>query len=127
MESKIKQFKDLKAWQEGYKMVLIIYRITNRFPKEELYCLTSQMRRAAISVTSNIAEGFGRIGYKDKLRFYYLANGSITELKNQINIAFGIGYVKALEIKELVDKTNSTHKILNGLIRSTKNHLNKPD
>ncbi len=68
---KIKTFTDLKAWQEGHKLVILIYKIIKLFPKEETYSLVDQMRRAATSVTSNIAEGFGRHSYKEKIQFYY--------------------------------------------------------
>lgn len=93
MESgKIKSFKDLYAWQEGYILVLFIYKTTKKFPREEIFSLTNQMRRSAVSITSNIAEGFGRQSYKEKVRFYLIARASLTELQNQILIANGIGY-----------------------------------
>jgi len=85
MENKItiKSFTDLQVWQEGHQLVLLIYQITKTLPKEEKYCLIDQMRRAAISITSDIAEGFSRHGFKEKLQFYYMALGSVTELQNQ--------------------------------------------
>ena len=85
MENKItiKSFTDLQVWQEGHQLVLLIYQITKTLPKEEKYCLIDQMRRAAISITGNIAEGFSRHGFKEKLQFYYMALGSVTELQNQ--------------------------------------------
>jgi four helix bundle protein len=81
--NKIKDFKDLNTWREAHKLVLMIYGATKTFPREEIFSLTSQVRRAAISITSNIAEGFGRQGYKEKIQFYYFAQGSLIELKNQ--------------------------------------------
>jgi four helix bundle protein len=66
---KIKDFTDLKTWEEGHKLVLMIYKITKSFPKDELYSLVDQMRRAVVSITSNVAEGFGRQGYKEKIQF----------------------------------------------------------
>jgi four helix bundle protein len=80
-DKKIKEFTDLIAWQEAHKLVLQIYELTKEFPKDELFGLTSQIRRSAISITSNIAEGFGRQKYGEKIQFYYIAQGSITELK----------------------------------------------
>ena len=83
-KEKIKSFTDLLVWQDGHKLVLDIYRVTENFPAKETYSLIDQMRRAASSTTSNIAKGFGRQTMKDKIHFYYLVQGSLTELKNQI-------------------------------------------
>lgn len=84
---KIKNFTDLIAWQEAHKLVLLIYKITDQFPQKEIYALTSQMRRAAISVTSNIAEGFSRKSSKEKIQFYYMSTGSLAELQNQLIVS----------------------------------------
>ena len=81
--NKIREFTDLIVWQETHKLVLLVYKTTKYFPKEEVFALTSQMRRSAVSIPSNIAEGFGRHSYKEKVQFYYLAHGSLLELKNQ--------------------------------------------
>ena len=94
-ELRIKSFTDLKTWQEGHKLVVLVYATTKTFPKEEVYALTDQMRRAATSVTSNIAEGFGRHGYKEKIQFYYLTQGSLSELKNQLIIARDVGHLSS--------------------------------
>jgi four helix bundle protein len=122
--AKIKSFTDLKVWQEGHFLVILIYKLTQLFPREEVYSLTDQMRRSSASVTSNIAEGFGRQGYKEKIRFYYMAQGSLTELKNQILIAKDIGYLKNDDLHNLVEKANNTHKLLQGLITKSKSFLN---
>ncbi len=74
-ESKIKEFTDLLVWQEAHTLVLLVYAATRTFPKEELFGLTSQMRRAAVSITSNIAEGFGRHGYREKIHFFIFLMG----------------------------------------------------
>lgn len=121
---KIKSFTDLRVWQEGHQLVILIYKITKTFPREETYSLIDQMRRSVASITCNIAEGFGRHGYKEKLQFYYLAQGSITELKNQILIAKDVGYLKQKDYEELVIKANNTHQILQGLITKTKTFIN---
>ncbi len=120
----IKTFTDLKAWQEGHKLVIEIYKITKDFPRDEIYGLTSQMRRAAVSITSNIAEGFGRRSYKEKIHFYYLSQGSLIELKNQILIARDINYLKEENFNNLVEKSNNAHKLLQGLITKSKSILN---
>lgn len=82
------------------------------------------MRRAALSVTSNIAEGFGRRGVKEKIQFYYLAQGSLTELKNQIIAAKDIGYLQKENLDSLVIQANNTHQLLQGLLTKTKSFLN---
>jgi len=117
---KIKSFTDLKVWQEGHKLVVLIYQLTKNFPSKETYSLIDQMRRSATSITSNIAEGFGRQTYKEKIQFYYLAQGSLTELKNQILIAKDVGYLKALNLKKLANQANITHQLLQGLISKSK-------
>jgi four helix bundle protein len=120
---KIRSFTDLKAWQEGHKLVVAIYKITKKFPREEIYSLTNQMRRAAASVTANIAEGFGRQGYKEKIQFYYMAQGSLIELKDQILIARDVGYLEEKDFRILAEKANATHGLLQGLITKSKSFI----
>jgi len=100
-----------------------MYRLTKLFPKEEVFGLVSQMRRSAVSISSNIAEGFGRQGFKEKIQFYYLSHGSLTELKNQILIAKDIEYIKAEDFNSLAEQINHAHKLLQGLIRKSKTFL----
>ena len=123
--STIKSFTDLKVWKEGHSLVVSIYEITKKFPKEETYSLTDQMRRAASSVTANIAEGFGRQGYKEKLQFYYISQGSLIELKDHILVAKDIGYLNLDDLKILVEKANNTHRLLQGFITKSKTFLNR--
>lgn len=125
MGEKITSFTDLRAWQEGHALVVLIYEVTKTFPREEIYSLVDQMRRAASSITSNIAEGFGRQTYKEKIQFYYLAQGSLTELKNQILIAKDVGYLNLKDFQMLMEKANSTHRLLQGLITKSKTFLNR--
>lgn len=120
----IKEFTDLHAWQECHNLVMMIYVSTKQFPKDEIFGLISQMRRAAISITSNIAEGFGRQGYKEKVQFYYIAHGSFTELKNQIITAKDIGYLGVDNFKKITDQMNIAHRLLQGLIIKSKTFLN---
>jgi len=115
--NKITSFADLKAWRKGHRFVLAIYRITRTFPKEEMFGLTSQLRRAAISITSNLAEGFGRRGIKEKIRFYMIALGSLREAQNQLLIAKDLGYITPEEFKELAEKSVEISKIINSLIK----------
>ena len=118
--NKIQSFTDLLVWQESHKLVLMIYQATKNFPKEELFGLTSQLRRAAVSITSNIAEGFSRQGYKEKLQFYYMALGSLTESQNQLLIAKDLNYLEQIEFNKIAKQTISVHKLLNGFIVKTK-------
>lgn len=122
-EKKIREFTDLKAWQESHKLVILIYSITKKFPKEETYSLIDQMRRAATSITSNIAEGFGRQGMKEKVQFYYLAHGSLTELKNQLLIAKDVGYLNKESFDKIIEQSNIAHRLLRGLIIKSKSFL----
>lgn len=120
----IHTFTDLIVWQEGHRLVIAVYKITGTFPAKEMYSLIDQMRRAASSVTNNIAEGFGRHGYKEKLQFYYLSQGSLTELKNQLLIARDVGYLNNKDYDALVALANQTHKLLQGLLTKTKEIIN---
>lgn len=119
-QQKINSFTDLIVWREGHKLVLQIYKITKRFPKEEMYSLTNQMKRAAVSITSNIAEGFGRQTYKEKAQFYFIAQGSLIELKNQLLIARDIDYIEKKDFSKSAKQSNKVHKLLSGLIKKTK-------
>ncbi len=120
---KIRSFTDLNAWSESHKLVIMIYKITKKFPKEAVYSLVDQMRRAAISITSNIAEGFGRQTYKEKVHFYYIAQGSLTELKNQLLLAKDIEYLQKEVFHEIAEQANTAHKLLSGLIKKSKDIL----
>jgi len=119
-KNKIQSFTDLEVWKEAHKLVLTIYQLTKDFPKEELFGLVSQMRRAAVSITSNIAEGFSRFSYKEKTQFYSMSHGSLTELQNQILIAKDVGYLGLENFRKLSDQSVIVHKLLNAFIRKTK-------
>lgn len=121
---KIESFTDLNVWREGHSLVIQIYKITKNFPKEETYSLIDQMRRAAASITANIAEGFGRHTYKEKLQYYYQAQGSLSELKNFILLAKDIGYLSGEEFELLVKQSNLTHQILQGFLQKTRSFIN---
>lgn len=114
----IKSFKDLDAWRIGHEFVLAIYKLTKKFPKEEMFGLISQLQRCAVSITSNIAEGFSRQSYKEKIQFYSMALGSLTEAQNQITIALDLKYLSHDEYTVLEETTIRLHKLINGLIKS---------
>lgn len=96
--------KDLKVYQKAFRLSIFIYKITKSFPKDELFCLTSQMRRCAVSVPSNIAEGKGRFTNKDYARFLSIARGSLFELQTQLDIAVQLSYVQSPEDLEIVSE-----------------------
>lgn len=123
MENKIRNFTDLIAYQNAHKLVLETYAITKRFPAEERFCLTDQMRRSAISITSNIAEGFSRKTARDKSQFYAIAKGSLTELQSQMLTARDLGYIAEKEWRNLEDCFAKTAKLLSGLIKSAQSYL----
>lgn len=120
MNNKIKSFTDLDAWKEAHRLILAIYSVTKIFPKEEIFGLIAQMRRCAVSITSNIAEGFGRQSYKEKINFYFIAQSSLIELQNQLLIAKDVGYFPKEKFQELANQTIKVHKILSGLIRKSR-------
>lgn len=117
---KIKSFTDLNAWKFGHELVLDIYQATKGFPKEELFGLTNQLRRAIVSFTSNIAEGFSRSLYKEKAQFYSMALDSLTEVQNQLIIARDLGYIDKKTFQKLAEQTTVLNKITNGLIKKSK-------
>ena len=121
MNNKIKSFTDLNAWKEAHKLVVMIYKITKDFPKEETYSLIDQMKRCSVSITSNIAEGFSRQSKKEKIQFYFISKGSLTELQNQLLVAKDVGYLGKNEFKSTAEQTVAVHKLINGLIKSANN------
>lgn len=116
---KIRNFTDLVVWQEGHRLALLIYRRTKKFPKVEQFGLVSQMQRAAVSVTSNVAEGFGRRSAKEKRQFYYIASGSLTELQNQVLLSRDLGYINIQEYHEIDALIFPVSRMLYGLIAKT--------
>ena len=123
--STIESFTDLIAWQKGHNFVVSIYELTNQFPKHELYSLGDQMRRCAISITSNIAEGFSRKTYKEKIQFYIIALGSLTELQNQLLVARDVKYITKTDFQLFANQTVEISKLVNGLIKGTRKY--KPE
>ncbi|MBI1999208.1 MAG: four helix bundle protein [Parcubacteria group bacterium] len=119
---KIKSFTDLDAWKASHILALSIYKTTRSFPKEEQFALTLQLRRATISITSNIAEGFSRGSYKEKVYFYSMSLGSLTETQNQLILARDLKYISNEEFQILARKSITASKLINGLIKKSKTH-----
>ncbi len=113
---KIKDYKDLKIWQKGIEIVDKIYTLTDSFPKTELYGLTSQMKRASVSIPSNIAEGFARNHSKEYKQFLSIALGPCAELDTQLIIANRRGYIKNNDLEVLADQINHESRMISSLI-----------
>ena len=116
----MKTHKDLDVWKTSIEMVTKLYQLTQIFPKEELYGLTNQMRRAAVSVPSNIAEGAGRNSSKEFLQFLNFSTGSLSELETQLIIAYNLKYINDEQKQNMDILINSIFKMLSGLIQSVK-------
>lgn len=117
---KITSFTKLDAWREGHRLVLMIYKIIKMFPREELFALVNQMYRSSVSITSNIAEGFSRQSYKEKIVFYSTALGSLTEPQNQLLVARDVGYINKEVFQTTANQSVVVHKIINGHIKKSK-------
>lgn len=116
---KISKFTDLDAWQEAHKLTLLIYKITAKFPHEEIFGLVSQLRRAVVSIESCIAEGFNRYHYKSRLTFYYDSRGSLGEVQSQSMTSKDLAYMSPEEFEEIMIQSEKVGLILGGLIRKT--------
>ena len=114
----VKTFKDLLVWQEAMKLVEMVYLQTKTFPKEEMYGLTSQIRRAAVSIPANIAEGNGRESRKQYRRFLFIANGSIKELETHLLIAERLNFLTEEAMKQLQLQLQSVGRLLTALRKS---------
>lgn len=116
--SSVMHFYDLEIWKEANKLCIEIYKITEDFPKKETYGLIDQMRRAASSVGANIAEGFGRYHYKEKIKFYYNSRGSVCEVQNFLFLSQDLGYVDKKIARDLFVKYEDLNKRINQFINS---------
>lgn len=112
-------YRKLIAWQKGNKLAHLIYDVTVSFPKDELFCLTSQMRRAVLSVCANIAEGYSRKGLKDRGHFYQMAIASLTELEFFIDFSSERKFINNADYEKILEMHTETARVLNGLSRIT--------
>ncbi len=117
-EGRIVSFTDLKAWQEAHKLRISVLKTIINFPQDYRFGLSAQLQRAAVSVGSNIAEGFGRQSLKEKLQFYNIACGSITEVQDQLLVCRDLQLIGTVKFKDLADQSITVHKLLRGLMRS---------
>lgn len=113
-------YKDLIVWQKAMTMVEIVYNLTKNLPKEELFALTNQIRRAAISVPSNVAEGFGRQSKKEYQQFLSIANGSVCEIETQLFLCVKIGYLTEDSIQEALQLLSEIGKMIRSIKQKIK-------
>ncbi len=117
-KDKITSFTQLRTWQKAREFATCIYKLTTNFPAAEKFGLSSQMRRAAVSVAANIAEGFSRSTRKDKTHFYTIALGSLTEALSHAYIALDLDFLKQTDIILIEEQVTDLHKMMNGLIKT---------
>ena len=119
----MESYKNLIVWQDSRRLNREIYTLVEKFPKFELYALSDQLRRACVSVTSNIAEGYGQGSMKNRLRYLYMARGSIYETETQLLVATDLGFVTVSDIRNALELETKIAKMLNGLIRFTEERI----
>jgi four helix bundle protein len=112
----IKSFRDLIVWQKSVSLVTEVYNATKNYPKEEIYGIVSQIRRSAVSIPSNIAEGYGRRSTQDYVRFLQIAIGSLYELETQMEISLNLNFIGQSEVQNLFAKCSEIEKMLNSLV-----------
>ena len=117
MTDKIKDFRDLDIWKKGIEIVKDIYNIVEKFPKQEFYGLVSQIQRSAVSIPSNVAEGFNRFHNKEYKQFLYIALGSCAELETQVEVASELKYISNQKKKNILEKINHESRMLTNLIK----------
>lgn len=113
-------YRELLIWQKSMILVTEVYSLTKTFPKEEIYGISSQLRRCAISIPSNIAEGFGRDGTKDYLKFLNIAYASLFELQTQLEISFNLNFTEQIAFQEIYNKSKEIERMLSSFIRKVK-------
>jgi four helix bundle protein len=117
-EKEARGFRTLKAWQKGYELTREVYRLTKKFPKEELYGLTSQLQRAAVSIPANIAEGYERNHRKEYLQFLYIAKGSLGEVETYLLLSKDLVYISGGEFSSINEMREDASRLVKGLIKS---------
>ena len=118
MDEKIQGFRGLTVWQKAYELTLDIYKESKNFPKEEMYGLSSQLRRASVSIPANIAEGYERNHRKEYVHFLFISKGSLGEVETQLLLARDLGYLSEKAHGALESRRSETTRLLNGLIKS---------
>lgn len=119
---KMRNYRDLVVWQKSMALVTEVYSITRLFPKEELYGLISQIRRSAVSIPSNIAEGYGRYSKNDYIRFLQIAIGSLYEFQTQLEIGLNLGYLSKDIFEKVYEQSREIERMLSSLIKKVGNY-----
>lgn len=119
-EAKIKDYSQMSVSQQAHELVVLVYSLCKNLPDEEKFALSSQLRRAAVSVTSNIAEGFNRRTIADKTHFYTIAQGSVAEIQSQLKVLLDLAYCSQSEYQTVLNLTIKVHKMLSGLIKAVR-------
>ena len=117
----MRDYKKYLVWQKSHQLTLEVYRLTRSFPKEEMFALTSQMKRSSSSIPTNIAEGCGRSSDKDFCRFLYISYGSANELEYQIILSIDLQFINSEDGENLLSQIEEIKKMLNGLIMKVRN------
>lgn len=120
---KTQDFESLNVWQEAHKFVMEVYGLTKNFPKDELFGLTAQFRRAAVSIAANIAEGYRKRSVADKLRFYNIAEGSADECRYYIILSRDLKHIPTDKYREIYEQINLVSKLLNAYCSGIRNNL----
>jgi four helix bundle protein len=118
----IRSFRDLVVWQEAISLAVDVYELTRRFPKEEMFGLTQQIRRASVSVSSNIAEGWGRSNTGDYIRYLCIADGSLREVESQSELSYRLGYLDQEQAARLQERIEGIGRMLHSLRQSLEDH-----
>jgi len=121
--SSVMHFYDLEIWKQSNELCIEIYKLTENYPKKEVFGIVNQIRRAAASVGANIAEGFGRFHFKDKIKFYYNARGSVCEVQNFLFLSQDLKYINKGTAREIFIKYENLNKRLNQFIKSVNNKM----
>jgi four helix bundle protein len=123
MKSSLQGYRSLIVWQKADELAFQIYLVTNKFPKEEMFGLISQMRRSAVSVPANLVEGYARTSAKEKAQFYSIARGSLSELEYFIDFSFRLSYISKFEHELLVHLRNEVGRLLHGFLVAVRRHI----
>ena len=121
------RFEDILAWQKGYQFVILVYKVTNCFPESEKYGLSSQFRRAAVSIIANIAEGYKKLSKQDQMRFMNIAQGSLEECRCYTYLSKDLGFIDKDSFENLFIKVEETSKLLNGYCKGIVNNNHPTD